>query len=115
MATRLSFTRALVVGSVAATLPLSAHGEQLVVVFGSLLGVGPLVLILLLPWRTWWVRLAAVATFVAATALLWVVIFPGLEPEKMSSIVEWLLLLSPTIAAVTVGLVLRHLSKRSAV
>lgn len=100
--------------SVVAAFPLWAHGEQLVVVFFGVLVVAPLVLLLLLPWRGWRIRLGAVMVFILCTLLLWLVVLPRNDMRIMSSAAEWVLLLSPTITAVAAEIVLRRFSKGSA-
>lgn len=106
--------RALAATTIAATLPLWAHGEELAVVFFGALVLVPLVVLLFIPWRFWWVRVTAIAAFAVFTAVLWTAVLPRVESHTMSSVAEWLLLLSPAICALAVGVALRNYGKRRA-
>ena len=92
--------------------PLWAHGEQLLVAFGVVLYGLPAVALLVLPWHRWWARLTSVAVLVLGTLFLWSQVPAQLQGRTMSALVQWSILLSPTIAALLVAVVLRVLVKR---
>jgi hypothetical protein len=94
--------------------PAWAHGEQLLVVFGLILYIFPALVLLFLPWHTWRTRFLTVSVLAVCVVVLWSTVLPGIGGVKMSLVAQWSLLLSPSLLACGLAMLLRTLVKRDA-
>lgn len=97
-----------------AALPAWAHGEQLVYLFAAVVYTAPAAVLLFVPWHQWWVRLLVTLLLVAGAVLVWTVVMPRLDAERLSVTAEWVILLSPTVCAVAVAAMIRLVAKARA-
>jgi hypothetical protein len=88
-------------------MPALAHGEQLLVILGLGVYVLPGLVLLFVPWHAWWARLLVASILAAGVFILWSTVLPGIAKARMSSLVEWSILLSPSLIALILAVLLR--------
>lgn len=93
-------------------LPLHAHGENLAVGCAAVVHAVPAIALLVVRWHAWRVRLFVAATLGLAAVVLWRIVVPAMMGAETSCLFEWLLLLSPTLIALMLALLLRALVPR---
>jgi hypothetical protein len=93
--------------------PAFAHGEQLVFGCGLIFYVLPALALLLVPWHDWWARFLTVLCLAIGAVVLWAAILPKMLTQVgMSPALEWVILLSPTLLALVLAIVLRAAVRR---
>lgn len=94
----------LLTGMVA--LPLRAHSD-LSFTCGTIVHLLPALVLLFVPWHHWRPRVLSAATLVIGVVLLWQFAIPRLGHRDTSALVEWLVILSPTLIAYALAVALR--------
>ena len=100
---------ALLLLTCTAALPLRAHAD-LSFTCGTVVHLLPALVLLFVPWHNWRARLLCAATLVLGVVLLWQFAIPRLGHRDTSALVEWLVILSPTLIAYALAVALRVFS-----
>ena len=110
MRMRLALLSALLAGAT----PLWAHGEDLALYCSAIVHGIPALVLLLAPWHPRLrVRALVAAIPIAGAYALWRFVVPALGPHDLPVLLEWALLLGPTLTALVAAFVLRSLREPS--